>query len=68
MRFVRRGTLVVVRHGLVIVGHLVQGRDTHCKTLHGEQLFDGRHEIHAVAGDKRCASRGRAEVILHVDD
>ena len=53
-----RSTLVVVCQDLVTFMDLTQGRYAHCKPRHGKQLFNGAHEIHAVAGTQTGASRG----------
>ena len=60
--------IVVVCHGFMIIRDLTQGRYTHCKALHGKQLFDGGYEIHAVTENRKDASRAGAVIVLHVND
>lgn len=57
VRFMRRGALVVMRQGQVVIGYLVQRRYPHREARHGQQLFDGRYEIHTVAENGIRASR-----------
>lgn len=67
MRLMCCSIFVVVHVADVVRRHIMHGGYTHSKARHGEQLSDGGHKIHAVAGDRGGTSR-RAPFVLHVDD